>query len=95
MAEVDAESKRMAERRESVSKATGDLVTAALSLAGSLLGEPDGKQTDEKTVDDLTGKLTESIDRDSQGRPQLTITLEDETALRTLATTLATLLDRP
>lgn len=92
---VDAESKRMAERRESVSKATGDLVTAALSLAGSLLGEPDGKQPDKKAVDGLTDKLTKSIARDSQGRPQLTITLEDETALRTLATTLATLLDPP
>lgn len=95
LAKVDAESKSMSERRESVSKATGDLVTAALSLAGSLLGKPDGKQADEKKVDDLTGKLTKSIERDSQGRPQLTITFDDETALRTLATTLATLLDRP
>ena len=94
LARVESESKRNAERRESVSKATGDLVTAALSLAGSLLGESDEKQADPKTVTDLTGKLAESIDRDDRGRPQLTITLEDETALRTLATTLAALLQR-
>ena len=67
---------------------------AALSLAGNLLGGPDDKQVNEKTVDDLTSKLTESIDRDTQGRPQLTITLGDETALRSLAMTLATLLDQ-
>ena len=95
LAKVDTDSKRMADRQESVSKATGDLVTAALSLAGSLLNEPNGKQPNDKIVDDLTGKLSESIERDSQGRPQLTITLEDETVLRSLATNLAMLLDQP
>ena len=94
LARVDAESKRLADRRESVSKATGDLVTAALSLAGNLLGGSDDKPMNEKTVNDLTSKLNESIDRDTEGRPQLTITLEDETALRSLAMTLATLLDQ-
>jgi hypothetical protein len=93
LASVEAESQRLAEQRAQVSKATGDLVTAALSLAGNLLGGSNDKPADEQRVNDLTHRLTESIDRDDQGRPQLTITLEDETALRSLATTLATLLN--
>jgi superfamily II DNA/RNA helicase len=94
LAKAESESKRMADRRENVQKATGDLVTAALSLAGSLVAGPDREQANKDTIDDLTGKLTKSLDRDPQGRPQLTITLEDENALRSLAATLATLLDR-
>ena len=94
LARVNAETERLADRRENVSKATGDLVTAALSLAGNLLGGTDDKPINEPMVDDLTKKLAESIDTDTQGRPQLTITLEDESALRSLATTLATLLDQ-
>lgn len=93
LAKVETETKRVADRRESVSRATGDLVTAALSLASNLLGRPGDAPANEKTVDDLTKRLSDSIDRDTQGRPQLTITLEDETALRSLATTLAMLLD--
>ncbi|WP_235908713.1 DEAD/DEAH box helicase [Roseiconus nitratireducens] len=91
-ANVTAESQRIAERRRNVSKATGDLVTAALSLAGNLLGGPGDTPVDERTVDDLTRQLSDSVDRDAQDRPQLTITLEDETALRSLASTLASLL---
>lgn len=94
LAKVDAETERLAERRENVSKATGDLVTAALSLAGNLLGGDDNKAADETIVNDFTKKLTETIDRDAQGRPQLTITLDDETALRSLATTLAKVLQQ-
>ncbi|MCD0462617.1 DEAD/DEAH box helicase [Roseiconus lacunae] len=94
LAKTEAETKAIAERREVVSKATGDLVGAALNLAGKLLGNPHQKPVDSKTVDDLTSRLSESIDHDSKGRPQLTITLEDESSLRSLATTLATLLDR-
>jgi len=91
---VEAETRRLAERRANVSKATGNLVTAALSLAGSLIGGAENEAADDKTVDDLTKKLNESIDHDSEGRPQLTITLEDENALRSLAGTLAKLLDQ-
>jgi hypothetical protein len=44
---------------------------------------------DEAIVHDLANRLSQSVDQDSQGRPQLTITLPDQSALRGLATTLA------
>ena len=94
LAQVESESTRLAERRKKVSAATGELVTAALSLAGQLLDVGEGKQANESVVDGLATKLTESVDRDDQGRPQLTITLQDEQALRSLAGTLAKLLNQ-
>ena len=44
-------------------------------------------------MDRLTSRLSECVEKDSQGRPQLTICLPDEAALRGLATTLAKLLE--
>lgn len=89
---VEAETERLtAERRERVSFASGQLISAALALAGELI------PTASKTVDDgqvaaLTTKLSECVNVDEQGRPQLTITLPDQSALKNLAQTLAKLL---
>ncbi len=92
---VDAEAEALAfnKRRESISVASGQLVTAALSLAGELIGNSNSATVvDETTVNSLTQSLSECIERDSEGRPQLTIRLADDAALRGLATTLARLL---
>ena len=48
---------------------------------------------DSTKVDQLTQRLSESIETDAEGRQQLKITLPDKESLRTLATTLARLLD--
>ena len=110
---VEAEAKQLgdsavinAERREKVSRATGQLVTAALSLAGELLGSGDADnpdsgssiKTDESAanskVDRLTEQLEQCVDRDeSTGAMQLRIDLPDPNILRTLAKSLARLLD--
>ena len=110
---VEAEAKQLgdaalinAQRREKVSRATGQLVTAALTLAGELLGSgesdkpdsgssvtKDGPAADAK-VDRLTQQLEQCVDRDeSTGNMQLKIDLPDPTILRTLAKSLARLLD--
>ncbi|TWU08334.1 DEAD/DEAH box helicase [Stieleria varia] len=89
---VEAEIQQLSQRRESVSKATGDLVSAALTLAGSLIGGDDANAAKSETVDRLTEQLSKAIDTDEQGRPQLKITLPSQDALRDLATTLAKLL---
>lgn len=90
--EAEAEALAVTQRREKVSQASGQLVTAALSLAGELIGGQNGSAPDDETVDRLTEKLNQCVDRDQAGRPQLTISLPDDAALRSLATTLAKLL---
>lgn len=90
---VEAEAERLAgeKRREQVAQAGGQLLSAALSLAGGLVGNT-ATEPDKEKVDALTRKLSESIERDEQGRPQLKISLPSDEALRDLATTLARLL---
>ena len=89
---VESEAMQLAQRREKVSAASGQLITAALSLAGELMGDQPGQPSAE-SVNRLADKLSQCVDRDSQGRPQLTISLADDQALRGLATTLARLLE--
>lgn len=90
---VVAEAERLAgdKRREQVAQAGGQLLSAALALAGGLVGNA-ATEPDQAKVDALTNKLSEAIERDEQGRPQLKISLSSDAALRDLATTLARLL---
>jgi hypothetical protein len=90
---VEAEAEQLAQKREKLSAASGQLVTAALSLAGELIGNDGQAAPATETIDKLADKLAQCIERDSQGRPQLTISLPDDAALRGLATTLARLLE--
>ncbi|MDV6033876.1 MAG: hypothetical protein F9B45_28050 [Phycisphaera sp. RhM] len=62
-------------------------------LGGELIPSAGDKAPSDETVATLTERLSECVDKDEQGRPQLTITLPDTDALRGLATTLAKLLD--
>jgi hypothetical protein len=91
---VEAEAIRLTARREKVSAASGQLITAALSLAGELVGGDQDNPPPDQTVSRLTDRLGECVQRDSEGRPQLTISLPDDQALRGLATTLARLLQQ-
>jgi len=90
---VEAEAQQLAEKREKVSQASGSLITAALSLAGELIDSRSDAPPDEAIVNKLTEKLSQCVDRDSEGRPQLTISLPNEDALKGLAATLARLLE--
>ena len=89
---VQQEAERLqTQRREKVSQAGGQLVTAALSLAGQLVGGQSSEPSPDK-VDTLTKRLSETIERDAEGRPQLTMTLQNDNELRELATLMARLL---
>ncbi|MEZ6128073.1 MAG: DEAD/DEAH box helicase [Planctomycetaceae bacterium] len=90
---VEAEAEQLAEKREKVSQASGNLITAALSLASELIDSRSAAAPDETVVNRLTEKLSECVARDADGRPQLTISLPNEDALKGLAATLARLLD--
>jgi superfamily II DNA or RNA helicase len=89
---VEAEAARLNDRRAKVSEASGQLITAALSLAGELISTDGQQPVDEQVVSSLTERLTECVEHDEQGRPQLRITLADSSSLRNLAETLAKLL---
>ena len=89
---VETQAEKLRARKESVSTATSNLVTAALTLAGELIPATGDSSPDEAMINTLTDRLSDCIDKDDQGRPQLTITLPDQESLRGLATTLAKLL---
>jgi SNF2 family DNA or RNA helicase len=90
---VETETALLQQRRESVSQVSGQLVSAALALAGELINQPSKHPPTSETVDRLTQRLSECVQTDSEGRPQLTISLPNQDALRGLATTLAKLLE--
>ena len=90
---VEEEARQLAEKKEKVSQASGALITAALSLAGELIGTAKETAPSDDSVNKLTDKLAGCVDRDEQGRPQLKITLPSEDALQGLAKSLATLLE--
>ncbi len=59
---------------------------------GELVGQQPQTAVDAATVEQIQGNLLESIERDDAGRPQLRVTLADDTALADLARNLAQLL---
>ena len=63
-----------------------------MELTAKLLTPADAPEPDPARVAALTEKLSHSVERDEQGRPRLTLSLEDDDALRGLAVTLARLL---
>jgi superfamily II DNA/RNA helicase len=78
------------ERREKVASASGELLGAALNLVSQLLDT--GVAPPSETVDSIKSSLTGCMQRDSNGRPQLQLTLPDDSAIHALAETLARLL---
>ena len=68
------------------------LLSAAFSLLGELLGHQRGTETSSQVVDTVKKRLLDSMETDDQGRPRLTITLPDASSLDGMARTLAQLL---
>ncbi|MEX0702081.1 MAG: DEAD/DEAH box helicase [Planctomycetales bacterium] len=89
---VESETRAIAERRDRVAAAGGQLLGAAFQLVGELVASQDRPAADPETVNRLRSGLTESIERDATGRPQLRVTLPDDGALEQFAEALAKLL---
>jgi SNF2 family DNA or RNA helicase len=89
---VEKQAESIQQRRERVSAASGQLLSAALQLVGELVVSKDSPRPSSEAVDQLSSSLSECVQRDAAGRPQLTISLPDDNALRGLAETLALLL---
>jgi superfamily II DNA/RNA helicase len=89
---IESETQALHARREGVAAATGQLVGAALALAGQLLHQGEGKEPSKDSIDLMTKQLSSLVETDADGRPQIRISLPDQDALRGIATTLARLL---
>ena len=92
-AETEQEAERLAQR-ERVSVAGGQLVAAAFSFLGELVPKQEQTDSSRQMAQLIKGSFADCLEKDEQGRPRLTVTLPDETALDGLANSLASLLAR-
>jgi len=83
---------RVARRKEQVSAAGGQMLTAAFQFLSELLPPaPDSPQTGQ-LAGELKSRLSECLDHEGDGPPKLTITLPDDSALGGLAESIARLM---
>jgi hypothetical protein len=85
------ETERLA-RRSRVAEAGGQLLTAAFTFLGEMIPQREPTDGAARMAREFKDRLNECLERDDQGRPRLTVTLSDETALANLARSLAALL---
>ncbi|MDB6158849.1 MAG: helicase, superfamily [Gammaproteobacteria bacterium] len=79
-------------RRSRVAEAGGHLLTAAFTFLGEMIPQREPTDGTARMAREFKARLDECLDRDDRGRPRLTVTLPDETALANLARSLAALL---
>ena len=79
-------------RRSRVAEAGGQLLTAAFTFLGEMIPQREPTDSTARMALDFKARLDECLERDDRGRPRLTVTLPDETALANLARSLAALL---
>ncbi|MFN0053923.1 MAG: DEAD/DEAH box helicase [Planctomycetales bacterium] len=80
------------EHRERVASAGGELLGAAFKFLGELVSQQTAPPPQEALVANLRAGLEACVEEDPAGKPRLTVTLPDRTALDSLAQTLAKLL---
>lgn len=86
---------RLAEEHARVAEAGGRMLAAAFEFLGELLPAGESAESvgaDGQVVEELRSRLTRCIEKDENGRLQLTVTLPDRESLDKLATSLAQLL---
>jgi hypothetical protein len=79
-------------RRSRVAEAGGQLLTAAFALLGEMIPQRAPANGEAQMASELKARLAECLERDEQGRPQLTVTLPNEAVLENLARSVASLL---
>jgi hypothetical protein len=90
--ECQEESERLA-RRERISTAGGQLLTAAFNFLGEMIPPPsEESQAAAPMATELKKRLSDCIEQDESGQAKLTVTLPDQTSLDRLADSLARLL---
>lgn len=79
-------------RKERVAAAGGHLLGAAFSFMGEMLAQQQETEKSAALAEALKAKLAQCLDRGEDGKLKMTITLPDESALDTLARSLAQML---
>jgi superfamily II DNA/RNA helicase len=88
----ELETVQLAAQRERVSAAAGEMLGAAFQFLGELTLPAADAHAARGLASDLRNRLGECVEPDENGRPRLTITLPDSSALDALAQSLAKLL---
>jgi len=86
----EQEAERLA-RRSRVAEAGGQLVAAAFRFLGEMIPQRQPTNGAEQKASEFKACFAECLERDEQGRPRLTVTLPNEAALESLASSLAAL----
>ncbi|MFZ5831685.1 MAG: DEAD/DEAH box helicase [Planctomycetota bacterium] len=89
---VEEQSRELAERRERVAAAGGEVLGAVFRFLGELVSQGAEAAPSSEVVDEVRGRLMQCVEEDGAGRPRLTVTLPDRQSLDGLAATLARLL---
>jgi len=80
------------ERRQRVAAAGGELLGAVFNFLGELVQNGPSPAPPHSLVENVRGQLGACVEEDASGRPRLSLTLPDRTALDQLAQTLSRLL---
>ncbi|HYV38422.1 MAG TPA: DEAD/DEAH box helicase [Gemmataceae bacterium] len=78
--------------QQRIAAAGGQLLGAAFQFLGELVGQQDAPPPPDALVQNLRAGLDSCVQQDADGKPRLTVTLPDKSALEGLAQTLAKLL---
>ena len=92
-ADREQEAVRLAQQ-EKVARAGGQLVGAAFTFLAEMIPSQEETEASRELTGLFRSRLANCMEKDEQGRPQLTVTLPDSSALDALAGSLARLLAR-
>ena len=88
---LESEAKAVAERRERMSVAGGQLLASAFSFLAELAPPTANTEASRATATRVQEQLAACMEKDEQGRLRMTITLPDPAVLSTMAESLARL----
>jgi len=84
---------QLADQRERVNLAGGQLVEAAFQFIGQMLPTESSSAQTEQLTDHLLEQFERSIETDAQNRPTLKLTFPDQSSLRNIAESMARLME--
>ena len=90
--ETARQTQQLAERRQRVAAAGGEMLGAVFNFLGELVAKDGVPAPDAGLVTQIRDRLGECVEEDASGHPRLTVTLPNRSALDSLAQTLARLL---
>ena len=90
--QVAEQTQDLAEHRERVAAAGGELLGAVFHFLGELVSQNQAPTPADPVVSSVRDRLSQCVEQDSSGRQRLTVTLPDRAMLDNLAQTLARLM---